>query len=239
MFAERIAERIRRQEAFFQSNRPGDILLCRASTIPNFEMHWVKLLMETDVEDVLDKAIIDRVNDAVPTPEIYFAIGSITSAMSGRKAVYASDTAWCDPVLDDWDDLPGLKFDPENTWLRFHAMVYRDLARKCEGDYLLLPFLHRSPLDAANGIRGDALFSDFYENPDMAKALIEWCADWSIAAESHFWEALSSMGIRWTSSAASTSWSSTSRTPRSCSPRGAAASTTTTPWASGRRVTCP
>jgi len=59
MFAERIAERIRRQEAFFQSNRPGDILLCRESTILNVEMHWVKLLMETDVEDVFDRAIIE------------------------------------------------------------------------------------------------------------------------------------------------------------------------------------
>jgi hypothetical protein len=213
VFAERIAERIRRQKAFFRSKRTGDMLLCRESTIPNFEMHWVKRLMETDVVDLLDEGIVDRVNDeyleemrgnlanllrydddAVPTPEIYFAIGSITSAMCGAKARYASDTAWCEPVLDDWADLPGLRFDPDSPWLRFHVMVYRDLARKWEGDYLLLPYLHRSPLDAANGIRGNELFTDFYEHPEMAKRLIDWCADWSIAVEKHLWEELALPG---------------------------------------------
>ncbi len=200
--ASSIAERVRRHRAFLSRAVAGDTLFMQSGILPGFEGHWIKALMSEGLSDLLKPDRIDKINtqyvrelrgklnhalriddDSVPTAEVYFSIGSVTAAMTGRPASFSGDTGWCEPELHDWDDLPKLVFNPDNPWLRFHVLVYRDLAAKCEGDYLMLPFIHRSPLDAANGIRGNALFTDFYDSPDMAKSLINWCAEWSIRVE--------------------------------------------------------
>ena len=81
------------------------------------------------------------------------------------------------------EEIGKLKFDPDNIWLRFVRGVATALWDCWDEDFFILPYLHRSPLDGAMGIRGQALFEDLYLDPEGAKKLIEWCADWSIQAE--------------------------------------------------------
>jgi hypothetical protein len=52
-----------------------------------------------------------------------------------------------------------------------------------EEDFLIIGHRHRSPLDAANGIRGTALFEEMHTRSEKVKSLINWCADWSIEIE--------------------------------------------------------
>ena len=46
----------------------------------------------------------------------------------------------------------------------------------------MLPFAFRSPLDLANGIRGDALFTDLYDHPEDVHRLVDRCAEAILAA---------------------------------------------------------
>jgi hypothetical protein len=53
--------------------------------------------------------------------------------------------------------------------------------KRWEGDFLICPYIFRSPLDAAGGIRGTELFVEMYDAPERCKRLIDWCTDWNIA----------------------------------------------------------
>ncbi len=73
--------------------------------------------------------------------------------------------------------------EPDNRWFEMFRSPNEHLWSCWEGDYHFLPFWHRSPLDAANGIRGDDIFVDMYEAPDRVKALTNCCVDCELAIE--------------------------------------------------------
>ena len=209
---ENFRKRVSRTQKFLQEKKPGTVLWLRNQAIGvGFEWHWVQRLMKQDVSELLDQKLVSKWNavfleklrarydhlysmddDSVPTPEVYFAIGSITSMMCGVPARFASNTGWCEPEIDDWDVLDKLTFDPDNIWTKFYTMVMQDMADRWEGDYCLLPYIHRSPLDAANGLRGNDLFLDCFDEPERVLNLTMKCADWSIACEQYFKET-----VRW------------------------------------------
>lgn len=195
-------KRISRQKKYFQSKNPGEVLFCRTESMPSFELHWIMELSENSLSAVQSRSYINKVNtnfvkkmreacqtiykyddDSIPTPEVYFSIGAVTAAMSGEPVIFAGDTGWCEPCIDTLDDIEKIDFNPDNPWIQLHLKVAQDLIDKWEGDFCVLPFIHRSPLDAANGLRGNDLFTDFYDNPDMVKELISKCADWTIKTE--------------------------------------------------------
>ena len=51
-----------------------------------------------------------------------------------------------------------------------------------------MPFIHRSPLDYANGLRGSELFIDMFTAPDRVKQLLDWCVDWQLQAEAFVYQ---------------------------------------------------
>jgi hypothetical protein len=102
--------------------------------------------------------------------------------MTGGEPVHDGTTSWLEPSLP-WAQADAFLFDPGNKWLRFAVDLNPALRENWDHDFMVLPYLHRSPLDAANGIRGTELFPDMYEHPERVTALADWCADWSIAVE--------------------------------------------------------
>lgn len=198
----RLNRRIERHREFYSRTEAGDLLVyvngCRT---PNLESFLCKRLHEEGVEAVLEpdavrSAIHEYVtclresyeqfysidDDSVPSAIVYWGIGSITAAMTGGCPTHDATTSWLEPSLS-WPDVDALKFNPANKWLRFAVDLNKALWEAWDHDFMVLPYLHRSPLDAANGIRGTELFLDMYEHPDRVTALADWCADWSIAVE--------------------------------------------------------
>jgi len=210
-YYEVIQSRIQRQKRFFASNQAGDILFCRIGSswggdylLPQVQDYWLDNVLEKRTMKSLQKNDISKIDskflkefraslenyfrfddDAVPNIEVYFGIGDMTAAMSGGEVIFSSHTSWSEPVVHRWEDIAKLKFDPENISIQFHLLVYQDLANKWEGDFLMVPFLHRSPLDAAYGLRGNDIFYDFTDNPQFVKDLTNWCAEWSIQFEKY------------------------------------------------------
>ena len=121
-------------------------------------------------------------DDAVPTALVYWGIGAIAAAMTGLDPVHDKVTSWLEPNLP-WERIEELRFDPDNKWIQFALRVNRELWKHWDGDFHMLPYLHRSPLDAANGIRGTELFAEMYTDPERVHRLIGWCADWMLKLE--------------------------------------------------------
>jgi hypothetical protein len=198
-----LATRLQRQRAFFSRGDAGDLLVYVRS-VPNLEGLLYESLPEDPVPLLRAEGTASRLvgeyvqrlredyprfyaldNDALPAEmAVYAGIGSITAAMTGRQARFVSGTSWCDAQMT-WEEIAALRFDAANPWVVFAEQVNRAVWHYWEGDYLPLPYLHRSPLDAANGIRGNQLFADLVLEPQKASQLIDWCAEWSIQLEKH------------------------------------------------------
>jgi len=205
-YSEKFRNRVDRTIKFLHEKKPGTLLWQRHTDMKRLrlQLHWIKRLMNQDVSELLDIKLVSDWNaaflkelrttydhlyaledDSVPTPEVYFSIGSYTAMMSKYPVHFASNTGWCEPNIDNWEALEKLFFDPDNKWIRFYTMVTQDMIAQWEGDYALMPAFHRSPLDAANGLRGNDLFIDCYDEPERVQNLIQRCADWAIAYEAH------------------------------------------------------
>lgn len=199
----KLRERVERHKAFWERNDAGD-LLCRANSWGRYAILDQTLctrLHEGPVERVLEPESVEAMieeyvrllresfetvyaldDDVVPCAEVYWGIGGITAAMTCRDPVHDGGTSWFEPNMP-WEEIDELKFDPDDKWVQFALNVNRALISRWDEDFFILPFLHRSPLDAANGIRGTELFMEMYAEPEKVKRLTEWCADWSIQIE--------------------------------------------------------
>ena len=121
-------------------------------------------------------------DDAIPALPLHFDIGIQTAVMTGLEPVFLSNSWWLEPNLK-WDAIDGLEFNPDNRWFEMFLNLNRLLWKHWAQDYFFLPFLHRSPLDAANGIRGAALFEEMITSPDHVKRLVDWCVDCQLEVE--------------------------------------------------------
>ena len=196
-----LAERIERHRRFYRSSQPGDMLVYLAGNRhPSLEAFLCTQFDQYGPEVLLSEPIAGRIesyvsslreslgafysidDDSLPSAHVYWGIGGITASMVGQNPVHDPVTSWLEPNLS-WSEIERLEFDGDERWLRFARDVNQALWNCWEEDYLILPYLHRSPLDAANGIRGTELFVDMYEHPERVKALADWCAEWSISVE--------------------------------------------------------
>ncbi len=67
--------------------------------------------------------------ESFPNLDIDFGPGSL-AAYLGCDIGWSEDTVWFKPIYqdeDDWEDIPEIKFDPENPWFKEHLA----LAKKC------------------------------------------------------------------------------------------------------------
>lgn len=122
-------------------------------------------------------------DDMVPATIVYWGIGGITAAMTGLDPVFGEDTTWLDTEME-WDEIGALRFNPSDKWVQFALNINQALWNLWEEDFHIMPFLHRSPLDAALGIRGSRMYGDIYDEPGKVKALLDWCVDWQLSMES-------------------------------------------------------
>lgn len=197
-----VQQRIARQKAFFESDKAQVMPYFRKSL--NFTPYITELLHEKTPKEICNRDQCDGIardflktyrqslkvlfqldDDSVPWIQIYAGIGSVTGAMTGSEVDYMNGAAWCEPGLS-WEEVENLKFDPENIWVKLALELNKAFCRQWGGDFAICPFIHRSPLDAANGIRGTELFVDMYAEKERAERLIDWCAEWSISLERHF-----------------------------------------------------
>lgn len=115
--------------------------------------------------------------ESFPNMSVDFGPGSV-AAYLGSDIEFRDDTVWFTECVDEWEDTPALKFDPENKWLVKHL----ELVKKCRelaGDdfYIPIPDLMEN-IDVLASLRGaqNTVF-DLIDEPEEMEERIQQVTD--------------------------------------------------------------
>ena len=128
-------------------------------------------------------------DDGIPCVYAHWDIGWHTAAMADLPPRFSRGAWWLEPNLG-WDEIERLRFNPDTPWLVAAWHTHRALWKLWEEDFWTIPFIHRSPLDYANGLRGTKLFEEMLTEPERVKRLLDWCVDWQLAAEAFVYDGI-------------------------------------------------
>ena len=107
-----------------------------------------------------------------------WGVGATAALFTGGDVVFEESTSYTTaPLLQTWDDLDDLCFNPDNRWVRYDLDLWRGMESEYAEGIPVTPHLFRSPLDLANDLRGNRLFIDLYDHPEQVKRLLDWCTD--------------------------------------------------------------
>ncbi len=111
--------------------------------------------------------------EAFPNLETHFGAGSV-AAYLGSDILFHEDTVWYEPCVEDWEDVPELKFQPENEWFRKHVALVRALREIVGEDVCLnMPDLMEN-MDILSSLRGaQDLMIDTIEDPEGVKERVD------------------------------------------------------------------
>lgn len=193
-----IQKRAERYTRFYQSNRPGDLMI-----VVRQNPSWVKkrdlfdydfecgghLQMAEDIARCAEGMLAQSEkagDDLIPWMSADFGIAIHHAHVIDVPVTFAEWTSWGHHPLegdDGYGRLSEVAYNPENRWaLRIREMVRYWKARACQ-PYLINGHHHYAPLDMANALRGNALFTDLYDVPDQVTELLRRCAETIIAHE--------------------------------------------------------
>ena len=189
--AEHIRRVIGRSRAFYRASEPGHFLIhahapVDAPAIPPLDSFDLDRQLATWLDHALaaaraewrGRAGLD--DDAIPSICPRFGIAEHT-AWLGAEVRLQTDTCLPVPLLREPEDLYRLTLSGETPWYRRMKASYDYLRSRQDGTFVLSVRGAMMPMDIANALRGDVLFSDFLLNPEFAHCLIRFLTggvDW-------------------------------------------------------------
>jgi len=118
------------------------------------------LLTQTELEDDTPPALVTGGG-------VYF-----TGAVFGAPVRVTANMMTSEPVLQDWDQAAGIRYDPGNEWIVRALGLARQLVARSQGRYAVTPGLLEGPSDICASLRSPTrLASDLYEAPAQVRRL--------------------------------------------------------------------
>lgn len=183
-------EVIARYRAFYAAEGPGHICTFVGlpylgeeplETMPLTAIDWEG---ERGLEDYIDLSMRNMAriwragrqvaDDGIPCAYLNIGIGEYSAYVAG-EVVFGEDTSWATPVIATWDDLDRLELRADNPWVQVLERAMRYLSVRCRPAGIPIVRGYYSPLDLARALRGDALFTDFYDAPEQVHRLMQFC----------------------------------------------------------------
>ncbi len=189
-----IAQRQECYRRFYADPRPGQMLILTsyaggAETPPlvfsEFDFtqerehyrYWDRLV-ENLLAQLADRTDLD--DDWMPGIEPYYGFGSFGAVYCDAPLTFTDSTCYIDPALDRLDAMDALDMTRERFWARMFTAAARYLSERSAGRFLVSAYPNPSPLDVANLLRGNGIFTDMYEQPDLFKRFLARCRDAAI-----------------------------------------------------------
>lgn len=193
---ESLQRRIARYHEFYASDLPGDLLIVnRPSWVTKKNLYEYDFTRDGHLEMAADmlqsaRALLamngDLDDDFIPWLNVDFGIAIHHTFLYDLPVQFAEWTSWADHPLtgpDGYQKLPELRYQSDNPWVRRVKEVVAYWHAQQDDCCLHATFGHYGPLDLANALRGDELFTDFYEFPEDVHALLRCCTEAIIAFE--------------------------------------------------------
>ncbi len=182
--AEHAVRVIARTRSFFdRQTEPGHALIsvsipAEAPPIPplrTFDLdyqlgEWLDLRLAAAAAGWAAKDGLD--DDSLPCIAPQFGIAE-HAAWLGLDVHLQDTTCLAVPNVHGPADLPGVRARPDCRWFGYMRDGYAHLRRRQNGRFLLAVRGAMAPMDLANAVRGDDLFTDFLLNPDFAHDLLD------------------------------------------------------------------
>lgn len=133
-------------------------------------------------------------DDLLPSFGLFFGIGDYSAFVAG-EVIFTEDTSWAGPVVQEWPDLDRLTLSETNYWARLLERAVTYVVSRTAQASIPVVRGYYSPLDLAHALRGEALFTDFFEEPDQVHRLLAFCTKATIwiarrlqRVIGHYWE---------------------------------------------------
>jgi hypothetical protein len=194
---EKIGRVIGRSRAFYRKAEPGHYLV--NAEIP-VEAPAIPPLYEFDLDRQLEEWLDHNLaaarpawqakegldDDAIPSLSPFFGIAE-HSAWLGQEVRLQEDTCLPLPIIGGPADLRKLRCSEEDRWFRIMKSSYDHLRRRRDGTFLLSMRGTMTPMDMANAVRGDELFTDFLLQPEFCHELLSTLVDAIRWYYGHLW----------------------------------------------------
>ncbi len=133
----------------------------------------VKICMqEAVVHNEIGDDFIPCINPA------HWGSGFKIAIFTGSKLRFVKGTAYpTEYFIDTWEKLDNLEFNYLNNWIKILLKYWKGIESVFVPGILVTPFLYKSPLDLAFGMRGNEIFIDMIDNPIFLDTLLEFCVD--------------------------------------------------------------
>ena len=183
--SERISRIVPRCRTFLCAREPGHYLLqvhlpVETPPIPplySFDLdrqlhEWLDCKLAAALPAWQAKDGLD--DDSVPCICPQFGIGE-HSAWLGMEMRLQEATCLPVPLLEDLSEVDKLVLREETRWYRYMEEGYRYLRSRQDGAFLLSVRGALGPMDLANALRGDDLFTDVLLDPTGVHKLMGFC----------------------------------------------------------------
>jgi hypothetical protein len=117
-----------------------------------------------------------RIDDnMIPVVTPVLGIGDYSAFVAG-EILFQKDTSWSKSVLKNLRDIKNLPAIGESVWYARFLKIVRAILKLLKESGIPFTRGFFSPLDLAAALRGEAIYTDFYEDPDGVSELLDFCA---------------------------------------------------------------
>lgn len=178
--------RLERYRRFYADDRPGAVLICasypRPSSGPGLNLldfdfsqmsehrrYWDFLLANT-FRGLEGREELD--DDQIPGIILHYGFGAFGAVYCDVPLVFTDNTSYMAHALTTWEEWEACAYDTSRFWSEVFIEAARYLSEKADGAFFVDPYPNPSPLDVANLVMGNELFTAFYEQPQRLHALL-------------------------------------------------------------------
>ncbi|AEE97812.1 hypothetical protein Mahau_2676 [Mahella australiensis 50-1 BON] len=175
-----------RYKRFYNSKEKGNILIVANyktddtididlrdfdfSSKDEHKRYW-DVLIENTERIMEDRRGLD--DDLIYGITLHYGFGAFGMVFCDTDISFTDNTSYMHPVLDDWGKLRSPLYNKDRFWSEIFIEAGRYISEMAAGRFMVKPFPSPSPLDVANLLRGNELFTDYYEHPYELKKLLE------------------------------------------------------------------
>lgn len=125
-------------------------------------------------------------DDWIPELFVHLGTGVCGACFDEATLQFSSDTSWVHPSIIEWADMEKLDSQEDTFWSKRLKDITEYVKDRNRDNYLICPAMHFAPLDAANSLRGNNIFTDFYDEPEKVEQLLSYCTQFILRLQREF-----------------------------------------------------
>lgn len=166
----------------FRALPPSDISYYEEMDLTSYEFPKDNKRYANDLCKLLEKSydLRKEVDDnLIPVITPNLGIGDYSAFVAG-EIIFQKDTSWSQPCLNELEDFRKLPKLGTAKWYKLFLDIIEEILKISGPSGIPFNRGFFSPLDLAHALRGENIFYDFYDQPELLHEFLDYCADATI-----------------------------------------------------------